>query len=322
MDRNLLRLMAYEVQYQTPSSPSRAEFDDYAVADDFVRDHGGSIWRVTREPVRSTQMPVGDLPDWKQMVAEDFLNAVPVGGFAPGNGGYLPSSNPYGTGSSHEMRVYPNGGASNNRGYYHAAETLSVKAGVAGANGVLDVHCKWGTIPGQTAARGKGAAFWFPGPDNRWSKGPYYRAEFRSRSVDFNVQTGTNYGAVGLFIDGQTWPKGGELDNHENDLGPDERPKGYHHHADPTFTSSNWTQEAFQAPHRTRMGDWHIYTTEWTPGRVRYLVDDVVVLDTTRKCPSIAMPYVIQCSSHGAEPLPTTEGHFQVDWVTLYSYAP
>ena len=48
-----------------------------------------------------------------------------------------------------------------------------------------------------------------------------------------------------------------------------------------------------------RFTDWHTYTIEWSPGRVRYLLDDVVVLDSTEWVPTTPMRWQLQTETRG-----------------------
>lgn len=327
MDRNLLRLMVYEVQYQTPSSPSRAEFDDYAVADDFVRDHGGSIWRVTREPIRSTQMPVGDLPGWKQVLTEDFTRPVPLGGFTANQQGVLTTSGAagyqaYGPGRSggNEMRVYPDGWDTTHKtAFYAPSKTLSVRNDVPGTNGCLDVFHRSGTPLGGSTAKALGAAVWFPlaAYNGAYRIGPYVRAEFRLRTTDWNVSNPSYYHAVPLFI-GSPWPNNGEFDWPEQDAAQNSPVAGWHHRA----STNKSDQDRINGPAGFVMGDWHRYAVEWTPTSVKYFCDDILCFTSTTQLPVNPMAFVLQFEATNVAPAATTEGHVQVDWLTLYSFAP
>jgi len=62
--------------------------------------------------------------------------------------------------------------------------------------------------------------------------------------------------------------------------------------------------------------DWHIYTLEWSPGRVRFLLDEKVVLETTKFVPSKPMRWQLQTETNGSG---THTGRLLVDWVSTWS---
>ncbi|WP_317150383.1 family 16 glycosylhydrolase [Mycobacterium sp. 29Ha] len=71
-------------------------------------------------------------------------------------------------------------------------------------------------------------------------------------------------------------------------------------------------------PSTTTFNHWHVYTIEWAPGRVRLLLDDAVVLDTTRYVPTKPMRWHLQTETEGTG---TNRGNLLVDWVSIWSYA-
>lgn len=309
--------MDYEVHHQGLV----AEADSFELADHLARelaDRSPRIYRVTRDEVPSSLMPVGDLPGWRQVLAEDFTRPVPVGGFVANQQGILTPAGAqgyaaYGPGAPSELRLYPDGWDDTWKGgYYAPSRTVSVRDDIDGATGVFDVWCHHGVPLGKSAARGMGAAVWFPGRDGRWNKGPFMRAEYRMRAVGFNTAP-SRYGAVPLFI-GSPWPANGELDWPEGELTGDIH--GFYHHANPGNTQEPFSASGF------RWEDWHVYAIEWLPDRVRFLADGQVVKESTRMVPQQAMPFVIQSATYAPGPDPATEGHLQIDWVTLYAYAP
>lgn len=69
---------------------------------------------------------------------------------------------------------------------------------------------------------------------------------------------------------------------------------------------------------------WHVATTEWSPDKVVFSFDGSVIGTSTRHVPSSPMHYVLQTETElGSAPVPsTTSGDVQVDWVSIWSYAP
>jgi beta-glucanase (GH16 family) len=89
---------------------------------------------------------------------------------------------------------------------------------------------------------------------------------------------------------------------------------GFQHFAGPASC------EGCKIPSRdigARFTDWHTYTIEWSPGRVRYLLDDVVVLDSTESVPDTPMRWQLQTETRGNG---NNSGRLLVDWVSVWSY--
>lgn len=78
----------------------------------------------------------------------------------------------------------------------------------------------------------------------------------------------------------------------------------------------------------TDMREWHVATTEWTPGSVKWFWDGALVGRTTLSAavPVTPMRWTLQAETDfgpgTAAPDPGTDGHVQVDWVAQYAYAP
>ena len=66
--------------------------------------------------------------------------------------------------------------------------------------------------------------------------------------------------------------------------------------------------------------DWHTATIEWTPERITYLLDDLVVASTEGSVPQTPMHWVLQTATTGVRPAPSAQGHVWVDWVVIYAY--
>ncbi|HEY9357575.1 MAG TPA: glycoside hydrolase family 16 protein [Arthrobacter sp.] len=75
-------------------------------------------------------------------------------------------------------------------------------------------------------------------------------------------------------------------------------------------------------------GDWHVATTEWTPGKVKWFFDGRLVDQTTvpSGVPDTPMRWTLQAETsdraNGTFPAATTSGHLQVDWAVQYAYEP
>jgi hypothetical protein len=237
-------------------------------------------------------MPVGDLPGWKQVVAEDFTSPVALGSWATG---------------SYAKRWFAYSGYADTtgRGWYDPAKVLSVK------DGALDwyVHTEGGkprvgavvpVIPatgwGQTYGR--------------------YSMRFRSDSLE-------NYKMVAmLWPDSDNWGEGeidfmevGELD-WGNTVYTNFYPRGN------TATATPGKPSGFRSNVRADGTGWHVATAEWAPGSVTYWLDGVKLGTTTSSAvPSTRMHLVIQVETAIGLPVPpaSAAGHVQVDWIVQYA---
>ncbi|MGX7693873.1 ricin-type beta-trefoil lectin domain protein [Gordonia polyisoprenivorans] len=120
------------------------------------------------------------------------------------------------------------------------------------------------------------------------------------------------YVAFLLWPQSEQWPAGGEFDFPEGSLAG--TAKGYHHYSG---LGSCVSCQAVATDIGATFTSWHTYTMEWSPGRIRYLLDNTVVLDTTAWVPSGPMRWQLQAETNGNG---TSSGHLQVDWVSVWAY--
>jgi hypothetical protein len=229
-------------------------------------------------------VPVGDLTGWKQVYAEDFGTAVPVGGFP-------------GTAYGAHWGVYNDGWLDRSKnGTYMPSKTMSVHDGVMdyyihSENGVHMVAAPWvKTTKGQTYGR--------------------YSVRFRSEALP-GYKT-----AWLLWPDSERWPDDGEIDFPEGNLGANDTIHAFAHYA-----SATGGQDAFST--NKTYASWHTATIEWTPGKVVFILDDVVIGTSTKNVPATAMHWVLQTESNldGYAPSSTVAGHVFVDWVAIWTKA-
>ena len=237
------------------------------------------------------RMPVGDLPGWKQTEAQDFNKPA-----ERGNVGEV-----YGS----DMRDYYDLGDTSGQGLYTPDAVLSVK------DGKLDffLHSKGGkprvasVVPfgytGQTYGR--------------------YSIRFRADNMPGYKIAFLLWPTSDDWLDGEIdWPEG-ELNG-------------------PFYGASAIRDSPLKGParfdpaprntSRTDAADWHVATTEWTPGKVKWFWDGQLVGETTMPegVPDKPMRWTLQAETKdGADatsPAPSTSGHIEVDWVVQYAYAP
>lgn len=193
----------------------------------------------------------------------------------------------------HRWGVYPDGWPNTGRsGTYQPTEVVSVH------DGTLDLWLR-------TTASGPASAAVLPSLPRPQTYGRY--------SVRFRADPVPGYKlAFLLWPDSERWPADGEIDFPEGVL--DGTVGAFAHHA-----SESGTQESF--PTGARFEEWHVATTEWTPGRVRFLLDDQLVGESTTQVPAVPMHWVLQTEAASADLPPVdAEGHVLVDWVRAWSY--
>ncbi len=230
----------------------------------------------------STAMPRGNRPGWKLIFAEDFRTAARRGAFT----------------STYGVNWFSyNAGTRDTSGHgvYNVAKTTSV------SGGVMDIylHTEKGVHYGNAVVARVRSTGWGQ---------TYGRYSIRMRASAI-----PGYKALALlWPDSDVWSQG-EVDFPEvNALVAGERPRAN------VYRAGRWqnftTRVAF-------VSGWHIYTTEWRPGRLTFLVDGKTVGTTTKDVPTVSMHYVLQYESViGGNPPPNSAaGHIQVDWVTMYS---
>jgi hypothetical protein len=168
-------------------------------------------------------------------------------------------------------------------------------------DGTLDMHLQ--TIDG----RPKGAA---PVPlvDGQWGGQTYGKFSVRMKS---DPVAGYGTGFL-LWSDAEDWNQG-EIDFPEGELSG--TASGYNH------CVGNPSSNCYIADTDARYADWHVYTINWTPDKLEFLVDDEVVGSTTESIPTDPMHWVMQVGTNGI-PDADASGHLLIDWATIYTYNP
>jgi hypothetical protein len=122
-----------------------------------------------------------------------------------------------------------------------------------------------------------------------------------------------------LWPDSNVWPRDGEIDFPEGDS--DGLMWAYPHWPN---ASAGYQHNSYN----TRMpfyGGWHTATIEWLPSRVTFLLDGMVVGNSTNpsKITDKPLHWVIQNNGSPlvSRPDTTSQGHINIDWVTIYSPA-
>lgn len=236
-------------------------------------------------------MPVGNLPGWTQVLAEDFTT----------NAGFGTFESVYGS------RWFAYRGAdTSRRGTYNPSTVLSA------SNGLLDwyVHAENGNR--------QVAAIVPKNPSTGWGQA-YGRYSVRFRSdllAEYKM-------AFLLWPDSDNWGEG-EVDFPES-TSLYTGGKMYANLYAPGNTTTRTPVQGFKSQTSIDAGGtgWHTATIEWTPGRLVFYLDGSQVGATTSGVPSARMHWVLQVETRTEGSLPSpSAGHFQVDWATMYAYTP
>jgi hypothetical protein len=237
-----------------------------------------------------TTAPTANLPGWTHIFADDFTKDAPVGSWANASD---PNRIVYTGAEGQQWRTYPSTYLDT---YQHRPYRPDAVLSVA--NGMLqfDLH----QVDGQPAGAN-------PSPiianGSQYQTYGRYSARLRVDTPDLSEY----HVAWLLWPQSELWPQDGEDDFPEGSLAGTS--SGFHHYA-----LASGGQETVDTG--VAFTDWHIYTIEWSPGRVRFLLDDGVVLDTTRYIPSKPMRWQLQTETNGYG---NHRGRLLVDWVSVWS---
>lgn len=239
-----------------------------------------------------TQAPTADLPGWKHIFADDFTRDAPLGSWANPTD---PNKVVYVGAQGQQWLTYPQIWTDTYRHRpYRPDQVLSV------SNGVLDFHLH--PVNGRPAGAN---------PSPILANGSQYQTYGRY-SARLKVDRPTlseYYVAWLLWPQSEKWPDDGEEDFPEGSLASTSN--AFAHYA-----SASGGQD--YADTGVPFTSWHVYTIEWSPGRVRFLLDDTLVLESTKSVPNKPMRWQLQTETKGKG---SHSGHLMVDWVSAWSYA-
>ena len=232
-------------------------------------------------------MPVGNLPGWTQVFADNFTENVPVGSFPAAVSG--------------KWTAYPDGWPdTSGNGTYEPSKVVSIGHGVMDLylhteNGVHMVSAPEPVIPG--APGGEGGLLY-----------GRYAMRFRAEQVP-GYKT-----AWLLWPDSENWADG-EIDFPEGDL-TGTISAFLHHKGDPHAQDGYSTRAIYAA--------WHTAVIEWTPQSVTFYLDGRVIGTSTNPAviPSTPMHWVLQTETQlsGGPPSDSAAGNVRIDWVTAYTH--
>jgi len=236
-------------------------------------------------------MPTGNIvsdgKNWTQTLAQDFSKETAIGSFAknyPGWAGY----------DGWEDTSRNMGRPDGKRGLYDSAKTISVK------DSILDVYVR--TENGRPLV----AAL--------TPQTPEYGQLYGRFAVRWRADSVPGYKVAWLlWPNSENWSDG-EIDFPEGDLGGNI--DGFSHDVNGNPASNAWSIQTGKSSK-----DWHTTVIEWSPNKLRYIIDGVAY-ETTNKAaiPQKAMHWVLQTETQlsSTAPSATAKGHVEIDWVAAY----
>jgi hypothetical protein len=216
-----------------------------------------------------TALPIGDLPGWKQTLAQDFATAATASSFGST---YAGSWCGYDDNAIYKKAYLSASGGS----------MVLTLTGSAGAAGVF--------APGGCASAYTGTV--------------YGRYSMRFKAVN----------AAGNGTATMIWPVSniwgdGEIDYPEGNF--DGNISVFHHGVgcgDCSSADGLDTGVSFR--------DWHIATSEWSPGKVVYYLDGKVIKTVTHDVPTTPHRFTIQAAPVSPA---AKSGELLIDWVAIYT---
>ena len=247
------------------------------------------------KPDRTTDVsPAGDLPGWKQVFMEDFsAGDVPLGASRGRCTGAVECRYKDGT---PDTAGKANGGKS---GYYPSKCSASETG-------------PWiGTCTPKTAFRwGRRPCPGFPTPaPTRPGRTACFTAA--TRSVTGPTRCPGFKTAWLLWPDSGVWPRDGEIDFPEGDLGLIIHGRRAFHRWTPRRFEQFFTEKSTY--------EWHVATMEWRPGQLEFFLDGVSIGVSTTGVPSTPMHFILQTESCLTRlPRPRDAGHVYLDWISIW----
>ncbi|MDI3318377.1 glycoside hydrolase family 16 protein [Pinibacter soli] len=229
--------------------------------------------------------PKGHLNEWEQVFREDFEKEVPLGEF-PGKH------------YRKKWSVYHDGmGVTNNppTGKYYPSKVISVNKGVLTEN--LHVENNISMTAAISPMQG----------------GAYLNQLYGKWSVKFRWQADSGYKYAWLL-----WPKSNQWNDGEIDFAEGHKNNGsaaFMH-----FEGAPRQQDKFKLPD-VDMSQWHVFSCEWTPSKVVFLLDDKVFgVSERNEVPTKPMRMTLQSEScvDMACPQGNAKGTVEIDWVVIY----
>jgi hypothetical protein len=243
---------------------------------------------AAQRPARNTAtLPGPSLPGWHRVFADDFQTPVALGQFPAAVADTWFS---YADGTKDTRK----------NGVYMPTKTVSIADGILNVHLHTEdgVHMSAALLPIVHGAHGREGGLLYG----------RYMVRMRAQSV-------AGYKAsLLLWPDTETWPRDGEIDYPEADLG------GLIHAYLHFQGATTGGQQAGFVTAET-YGPWHTMTLTWLPNFVQFQLDRQIVGTVTSGIPNTPMHPIIQIETRtiGPEPTDQAAGNVQLAWVAVYT---
>jgi hypothetical protein len=269
---------------------------------------GATVARSTARDPSGVPVPSGNVSGWKQVFSDNFSTNVPLGRFSKCTlGSTIKNSKCAGLPRSVAAKwfAYPDGWLdSSGNGTYEPSQVLSIHNHEldfyihSNAAGQPLVSAPIPKIPG--AKRGGGLLY------------GAYMVRFRAALLR-GYKTAWLLWPDAYDQGTAKWPQDGEVDFPEGDLNGSFW--AFMHWRGGTNGSDKYSYDTDDL-----FDKWQTALIEWTPQMVRFIVNGRILGTSTQHIPDTAMHWVLQTetATDGTSPAPSTAGHVDVAWVSVY----
>lgn len=265
------------------------------------------------------RMPVGNLPGWTQVIAEDFLSSFAQGDVVVNTNGDLTAAGAAFTNYGTKLQVFPYQDTTKHKtdhlGKFNPAILSCDGSRTTDANGVISINMRNELVAG--VLTGFGSTLKLKRPDGAYRQ-LYGRMKFRIK-VD---AVGTAPNGFVVLIEGidsrpGMWA-GGEYGFPETGTGTDATWKGWNHFAG---TVTPPAQQRIEGD-GTLQSAYAIHEWIWSPGHLVWTVNGKPYLDTTDRVPSTVMELLAQCEPDIPLGAAGNTSRVAIDWWVIYDYTP
>lgn len=246
-------------------------------------------------------MPVGDLPGWHQIFADDFRTDVPVGGFSGCDNGTVRTCAGLPAAVQAKWWAYPDGWKdTSGQGTYTPSKTISISGG--------EMHLHMYTAGGTTMVAAPVPKI----PDPVGSEGGQLYGRYAIRWMVAQPTDSFKLAWL-LWPDSERFPADGEIDFPEGQLNGDTTAFMHRQNAD-----ADNDQNEFDTAVPIASG-WHTSVIDWTSAACTFILDGTVLGTTATRIPNTPMHWVLQSETVPDRVTGTNAtADISIAWVAIY----
>ncbi len=246
--------------------------------------------------------PSADLPNWKLHFVDDFLTDCPLGAFPIY--GVANAKTPAAVAA--KWTSYPDNyqvTRKNVGGFYRSERTVTIH------DGMLDIHMHYDPTISEYCCAAPIPRL-YPAQTAKWLMASHLYGRYEV-CLKQGAPSGTYKIAWLLWPDSGGNTLNGEIDCPEVNLNEATNVHGFCHEKGGSQVSADMG---------VKLGGWHRYAIEWSPGRVAFLTDEVVKKVVTTNIPNTPMHWILQSElGLGTYPLSKTDSvDLLCDWVAFW----